>query len=283
MKPLYLNDFFRLTENEIANSKIELNMTNGKGGDPCIDRWLPLTEEKKQSGLVECSYWGWYQGKRNFYPGQNVFSFCRLNERDWLFLSAGKIMDVPQNSHASVEILRSYQPLFGRLIICFEKGNTYSRYVFKLASVIERCLIKEILPGIYTGEKFPGYDNLTISFRQLKKVLAGEMMPSYAEALKEITGVYCLTDKKTGKLYIGSATGEGGLAQRWGTYLQNAHGDNQKLIALHREKGTAYFDNNFTFTLLEYYTLSYDSAKILQREQIWKDRLQTKKFGYNGN
>ncbi len=41
-------------------------------------------------------------------------------------------------------------------------------------------------------------------------------MPTYYEALKKITGVYCLTDTHTGKLYIGSATGEGGVAQRWG-------------------------------------------------------------------
>ena len=79
-----------------------------------------------------------------------------------------------------------------------------------------------------------------------------------------------LTDTHTGKLYIGSATGEEGVAQRWGNYLDSKHGGNKKLIALYEQKGAEYFERYFTFTLLEYFGLSYDPIKILEREQFWK-------------
>ena len=102
-------------------------------------------------------------------------------------------------------------------------------------------------------------------------------------ALESVTGVYCLTDRKTGKLYIGSATGAGGVAQRWGNYLDSAHGGNKKLRELYDREGKEYFEQNFVFTLLEYFGLSYDPEKILEREQWWKDCLDTRVHGYNDN
>ncbi len=108
-------------------------------------------------------------------------------------------------------------------------------------------------------------------------------MPTYFEALKKVNGVYCLTDIKTGKLYIGSAYGEEGVAQRWRSYLNSKHGDNRKLIELYQREGDTYFEKNFTFTLLEYFGLSYDPTKIIERESYWKDCLDTRQHGYNGN
>ena len=83
-------------------------------------------------------------------------------------------------------------------------------------------------------------------------------MPTYYEALKKISGVYCLTDTHTGKLYIVSASGEEGVAQRWGNYLDSKHGGNKQLIELYEKKGPKYFEENFTFALIEYFGISYD-------------------------
>lgn len=68
----------------------------------------------------------------------------------------------------------------------------------------------------YSSENFEVYDRVHLPYNHLADVFNGKIMPTYYEALKKITGVYCLTDTHTGKLYIGSATGEGGVAQRWG-------------------------------------------------------------------
>lgn len=284
MQEILLNDLLHLTQEQIANSKIELNMQAGRVGEWFIDRWLQLPQTDKEAGTGNCSYWGWYgrQG-RNFRPGQWVFSFARMASEEWLFISAAKIEAVPEDSFATVTILDEYKSLFGRMIIRHNKGNTYSRYVFNMSDRIGNCTVKEILPCIYSGERFEGYDNVNLPFRKLKSVFGGEIMPTYYEALKKITGVYCLTDMKTGKLYIGSATGGEGVAQRWGNYLDSKHGGNKKLVALYQEKGAEYFEEYFTFTLLEYFGLSYDPEAIKAREQYWKCCLGTIKHGYNDN
>ena len=283
MKNIMLNDLLNLTNDQLDNCKIELNMTAGKNGEILLERWLNHNSDEKISGLTNCSYWGWFQDKRNFTPGQIVFSFCKMSGDEWLLISAAKILNVPENSRADVEILERYSALFGRLIIKFKKGNTYSRYVFKLSRLIDNIVIKEILPCLYEGEDFKGYDCVNLPFGLLKNIFDGKIMPTYYNALQKITGVYCLTDTKTGKLYIGSATGSGGVAQRWGNYLSSSHGGNKKLIKLYKDKGESYFKENFTFTLLEYFGLSYDKDEILKREQYWKHCFQTIKHGYNDN
>ena len=282
---LYLNDILQLSDYEIENSKIEFNMNAGSGGESFIDRWLAHSEQEKSSGQCnDCSFWGWYGDKKNFYTGQVVFSFARISNNEWLLISVGKIIDVPQNYWAKADILQKYKPLFGRLVIKCKKGNTFSRYTFNLKKYIHQCVVKEILPCIYSGEKFEGYDRVHLPFYRLDNMFQGKILPSYLEALSKVKGVYCLTDMDTGKLYIGSATGAEGIKQRWYNYFDTKHGGNKKLIELKNREGEEYFKKNFTFTLLEYFSLSYDDDKIIEREQYWKDCLNTRgKNGYNDN
>lgn len=281
---LNLKQILNLSPDEIKNSKIEFNMQAGSGGEAFIDKWLQYTETEKAEGLcTECSYWGWYGKKRNFYPKQTVFSFIRLRDNEWLLISVAEIIDVPENSRAIVKIVEKYKPFFGRLVIKCKKGNTYSRYVFRLEKYLDKIVVKEILPCIYNGEIFEGYDRVHIPYHRLENILNGKICPTYYEALKNIIGVYCLTDTYTGKLYVGSATGTDGVAQRWGNYLESKHGGNKKLIELYEEKGPEYFKKYFTYTIIEYFGLSYDSSKIIEREQYWKNCLDTIKHGYNDN
>lgn len=281
---LMLNDILNLTDDEILNSKIELNMQAGIGGEPIIDRWLRCTEEEKENGTcADCSYWGWYGKQRNFYPGKLVFSFARMNGDRWLLISVAKILDVPKNCRATVEISEKYRPLFGRLIISCKKGNTNSRYVFNMIKYINASEVVEVLPCIYSGETFNGYDNVYLPYRRLQDIFSGRILPTYYEALKKVKGIYCLTDTSNGFLYIGSATGEEGVAQRWGNYLSTKHGDNKGLVDLYKEKGEKHFEEFFTFTLLEYFSLSYDDNRIIEREQYWKKCFDTINHGYNRN
>ena len=280
---IMLNDLLHLNPEEIRNSKIELNMQAGTHGEPFIDRWLEYPENDKTDGTCKnCSYWCWYAGKRNFSPGNWVFSFIRMPEDEWLFISAAKIIGIT-DSWANVDILEQYKPLFGRLIIKLKKGNTYSRYTFNMSKFINNAHVREVLPCIYSGDKFEGYDRVHLPFSKLSYIFDGRILPTYYEALKKVMGVYCLTDTKTGKLYIGSATGAEGVKQRWGNYLNSKHGGNKKLIALYKKEGAEYFEHYFTFTLLEYFSLSYDPIKVIEREQYWKRCLNTIDNGYNDN
>lgn len=90
-------------------------------------------------------------------------------------------------------------------------------------------------------------------------------------------------DAKTGKHYIGSATGEEGVALRWGSYLDCKHGSNKKLIDLAEQRGAEYFEKCFTFTILEYFGMSYDAEKVKERDQYWKMCLDTIRNEYNDN
>lgn len=282
---LMLNDILKLNKEQIANSKMELNMRAGKDGESYIDLWLKHSDKDKEKGTCnDCSYWGWYsEHRRNFTPGNTVFSFVRIDNDDWLFVSAAKILEVPKNEYAKVEVLQEYSPLFGRLVVTLKKGNKFYLYTFTLEKFLDNTTVKEILPCLYSGEKFEGYDKVHLPYKRLELIFNGKIMPTYYEALKKITGVYCLTDTHTGKLYIGSATGNEGVAQRWGNYLNSKHGDNVKLIKLYKDKGEAYFEKYFTYTLLEYFGLSYDPERIKEREQYWKKCLDTINNGYNGN
>lgn len=282
---LKLNDIFNLTEEEINNSKIEFNMAYGSQGDSFIDHWLKQNDVDKMNGTCEqCSFWGWYgPSQRNFYPGRWVFSFSRISGDEWLFISAGMVVDVPEKDWAKVEILDRFKPFFGRLIVNCNKGNTFARYTFNLSSYIEKTNVKEILPCLYSGDKFEGYDNVYLPFDKLSKIFKGEFLPSYYEALSKVCGVYCLTDKKTGKLYIGSATGIDGVRQRWGDYFSSKDGGNKKLIELKNKEGEEYFEKYFTFTLIEFFNKSYDPEKVKIREQYWKKCLDTINNGYNSN
>lgn len=268
---------------EIDNSRIELHMTDGSGGIPYLDKWLSLEQCVKDSGVTDCSYWGWYGKNKNFNIGQTVFSFIKITYDEWLFISAAEIVDVPVSSRAIVKIIDKFRPLFGRLVIKYKRRNAYGRYVFLMSKIIKDCTVKEILPCQYNGEQFEGYDRVHLPYHKLSDVFQGRIMPTYFEALKKVTGIYCLTDTKAGKLYIGSATGGEGVAGRWGNYLDSKHGGNKKLIALYNEKGSEYFEEHFTYTLLEYFSLSYDPVKIIEREQYWKHCFNTIKCGYNDN
>lgn len=284
---ILLNDIFQLNEQEIQRSKIELNMTAGRGNESFLDRWLRRTTHEKENGYGtnwDCSFWGWYgHGRKNFKKDQWVFSFARLTNDTWLFISAAEIIDTPKNAFAKVKILKKFSPFFGKLIITCHKGNTFSLYVFNLKKFLEKIIVKEILPCLYSGENFEGYDKVFLPYKKLAAILSGKMMPSYAEALEQISGVYCLTDTKTGKLYIGSAYGEGGIAKRWGDYFHNKDGKNKKLIELHNKEGDKYFEKFFTFTLLEFFGKNYDKDKIIAREQYWKKCFSTITRGYNSN
>lgn len=63
---LLLNDVLNLSDEDIENSRIELNMTECSGGIAYIDKWLSLVQDEKDSGITDCSYWGWYGNKKNY-------------------------------------------------------------------------------------------------------------------------------------------------------------------------------------------------------------------------
>lgn len=80
-------------------------------------------------------------------------------------------------------------------------------------------------------------------------------------------GVYMLRYMPTGDVYVGSASGSGGLIGRWRDYADTVHGGNKDLVSLVGGGATA---ANFTVTVLE---ITADGVSALKAEQLWKRRL----------
>ncbi|MDE5604947.1 MAG: GIY-YIG nuclease family protein [Eubacterium sp.] len=143
--------------------------------------------------------------------------------------------------------------------------------------------VVQILPAVFDGYDFPGYDNVRLSYSQLENIITREKR-DWISALSNQKAVYLITDKSNGKLYVGSATGNNGmLLQRWTQYVKTGHGGNKELIDLVNDKGFDYIKKNFQYSILENYNAKVDDNLILARESWWKETLQSRKFGYNAN
>jgi len=141
--------------------------------------------------------------------------------------------------------------------------------------------VLEILRKTFTVKEFPGYENVLVDFDLLKFIIdRGE--PVWKTALSSVKGVYIVTDKNTGKIYVGSAYGKNSFWSRWSLYIKNGHGGNKELEAIIREKGLEYA-SNFQFAILEVRSKITDDEIIIKRETHWKNVLKSREFGYNEN
>ena len=279
---IYLNEVFGLSDKEISESKIEFNIKAGKDGETFIDRWLDTPQRDRMTGRTQCSFWGWYGNKRNYRVGDTAFSFIRLSNDEWLFVSAARITDVIENSRAEYEILERFRPFFGRLIVRYAKGNTYARYVFKMRDRIDDITVKEILSEQYSGERFCGYDKVSLTYAELASIVNRRPF-DWVGALRHQKAVYVIADESNGKLYVGSATDESGmLLARWSSYVSNGHGGNVELKTLVGDKGFDYVKSNFRYSIIENYNAKIDDGYVLEREAYWK-RVLSSRNGYNKN
>ena len=137
----------------------------------------------------------------------------------------------------------------------------------------------ELFPDI-ASEKFNGYQNVSIVYKNLKIALND---PTWIGALKNVKAIYAITDISNGKLYIGSACGNGGLFGRWSDYINNLTGGNQEFEDIKKINGEDYIKKNFKYSIVEIFDTKTKQEYILERENYWKNVFETKKFGMNKN
>jgi hypothetical protein len=275
MAEIKLNDLLKLTDEEIARVRIRLNRDNGVT-DP-IDEF-----KKNPQTLLTWNYWNNHSFKEN----QISIGFVNMGNDRWLLFTVGvikKVVDKPKDfKGVQVEYctLKKYEPLYGRVVVKYH--NTVQQMIRK-GELLDELVVSEILPSVFTGFDFPGYDKVCLSYSELENIVNGNY-PSYQNALKNQKAVYVQTDKHTGKLYVGSATAEKGmLLARWKNYVDNGHGGNVGLKELIDKEGFEYIKNNFQYTIIENFNSKVDDKYVLERESYWKTVLQTREFGYNKN
>lgn len=258
------------------NSKLHFAITNGKEN--------PL-DVYYQGDFQE---WQRQQLKRNF-DRKYVVSFIAMPTPNlWLFAGV-HLSDIPTQRedciyYPLVEIHETKE-LDGRLIISFDKKNVDNKFVRQsyllTENWVEKLNVAEVLAQALDFAKFPSFKSVHISFSQLKTIVK-KSLSDWQSALSSVAGVYLIADKSSGKLYVGSATGEGGIWQRWAEYATNLHGNNRQLIELKKQFGDVHFEN-FYFSILEIADTHSSENEILVRESHWKNVLLTRQFGYNDN
>ena len=110
--------------------------------------------------------------------------------------------------------------------------------------------------------------------------------PEWRTALSAVKAVYVITDRNTGKLYVGSASSDNeGLWTRWSTYanLNDPTGGNKEMIELRNKYGAEYITSNFSYSILEIFDKKTSRDTVLSRESYWKGVLRTIEFGMNDN
>lgn len=142
---------------------------------------------------------------------------------------------------------------------------------------------KEII-AIHESEKFTfrGYESLLLDYRTLKTILSDNVLyESWHSALESVSAIYMIMDQVTGKMYVGSAYGDGGLLQRWRCYVQTLHGGNKKMIELLNEDSLRY--ESFQFTILQIIPKTYTVQDVVSLENLYKEKFKTRTFGLNDN
>lgn len=130
---------------------------------------------------------------------------------------------------------------------------------------------------------FTSYDKVLLSYEALHKIVYNKAAyKEWEEKLSAVAGLYLITDTKTGKHYVGSASGEqGGIWGRWSEYAKTKHGGNKRLVEL--ITADADYCNNFQYSILEVFPIKRDKHEVLEYEQLYKRKLWSIQFGLNDN
>jgi hypothetical protein len=182
----------------------------------------------------------------------------------------------PGNFHYALQKRTGFEDLEDRVIIDWGKAALAWHQWFSDRSVIEVRPRGRALPP------FRDYLRVHLTFGDLGHLVAQpEAHRDWVAALSAVGAIYLVVDGLTGEQYVGSATGNGGLWQRWCNYAKTGHGHNQKLKEL-CERGDGH-PAAFRFSILETFSRSLSKDEAISLEGFFKQKMGTRTFGLNAN
>ncbi len=264
-----------LLDADVVPDKCKIHLAGWNGSDDPLDVYL----------AGEFDEWQSWQSKRNFERPLVVSLISISRDSQWLFAGvydSDRCEWIEEHGMNCYHLNRraSTSEMEGRLIVRFERTGRQSYLLGEnWSSVIK---VVEIRPEKMQIAAFPGYSSTMLTKPHLDIVVRQEI-ESWRSALASVAGVYVIADRHTGKLYVGSATGVGGIWSRWCAYSSTGHGNNVELVELLAREGASYADN-FQYGVLEIADTHTSVDEILRRESHWKDMLCTRvPHGYNAN
>lgn len=257
---------------EFSSNRAKVHLASFNGTDAPIDVYLA-------GNFPE---WQRHQSAKNF-EREYVVSLIELPQPHmWLFAglwaSLSSTPEYKRGHYYTLKEISQCSELNGRLIVDFHRPgrNSYLR----AERWTDQMLVGEIRRIPLTIGDFPGYRNVNLSFGELQHVVK-EAPPTWSAALSSVAGVYLISDTRLGKLYVGSASGEGGIWRRWVDYAKNGHGGNKELRALTRADPD--HSKHWRLSIIELADVNASDESVLQRESHWKQVLQSRTHGLNAN
>lgn len=141
--------------------------------------------------------------------------------------------------------------------------------------------ILAIRPAGFVRE-WDGYYDFTLSYSELCDLVDNEEgNPDWKGYLSHAAGVYVILDNLTGKQYVGSAYGASGIWGRWVGYRKTGHNSNDELVKLFANDPD--YARNFQFSILKIMDHSSKKDAVIREESLIKEKLGSRRFGYNAN
>jgi hypothetical protein len=262
---IYLKDILPISN----PTDYKVHFARWNGMEQPLEAWTRNREE----------WLGWqeYRPGRNDFNRKFIFSLMQFyHEVDsWLFGGMFRVLADRGDSY-EVELSPEGANFVGRLKLRLEYRDRKTRVNFENHYPLFE--VQEILREPYSGQRFPGYENIDLSFDELETIIRNERT-DWKTALQSIKGVYLITDRSSGGRYVGAAYGDVGVWSRWCSYVATSHGGNAGLLALldqlpvpvkpeEGEEGLGppgdarigYCRANFRFSLLEHLPITRNSV-----------------------
>jgi hypothetical protein len=265
-------DLLKMLDQSITPDKCKVHLATWNGEEDPLDVYLA-------GNFAEWQRW---QTRKNF---ERPFVIALINlpaPNQWLFGGAYTANGARQRDglfYYDMDEVISCNELNGRLIVAFERPGRQSYLNGDRWS--EHIAVPEIRALRLSIGEFPGYRSIDLTKVELD-IVVGQAIASWKSALSSVAGVYLISDTRSGKLYVGSASGEGGIWQRWIEYSATGHGGNVELKSLLKADGMDR-SSHFRFSILEIADLHESRDDILRRETHWKNVLLSRIHGLNAN
>jgi hypothetical protein len=182
----------------------------------------------------------------------------------------------PGHSYYPLTKRSGFEDLEDRLVIDWGKAALAWHQWFSDRTVTE------IRPPGRSLSPFRDYLRVDLSYDDLVRLAAQpKAHRDWVAGLSAVGAIYLVVDGLSGQQYVGSATGDGGLWQRWCDYAKTGHGGNLRL----RERcaQSAELPGAFRFSILETFSRSLTRDEALSLEGFFKKKLGTRAFGLNAN
>lgn len=229
------------------------------------------------------------QSRKKFEDVDYMVSFIGESGTTARFVGVYKVgnkVDSPYNSDAIIcdmDVVEVFEPLTHRVVIDWGKSTVswcqdYKKQYKPVIRIDEGFEDENGVP------RFISYADTILSLSELKAIINSQYDNPWQTALRAVNCIYLITDKKTGKHYVGSTYGKNGIWGRWEAYVTtNGHGNNQELKKLLSEVPT-HAETNFQWSILEVLPVNITEDQAVDRENLFKQKLMSRApFGYNKN